>query len=58
MEVEPGCRPLRQGTAPVACGDLTPVQIFEHLELNCSKVGDLGLGIDEDPFLLIQAQQI
>ena len=31
---------------------------FEHIELNTTKPGDLGFGIDEDPFLLILRNQI
>ena len=58
MDIEPGRRPLRKGPATISGGDLTPVQIFEHIELNTSKPGDLGFGIDDDPLLLILGQQI
>ena len=58
MEIQPGGRPFRQGPATICGSDLTPVQILEHFELNATKPGDLGLGIDEDPFLLILGQQI
>ncbi len=58
MDIEPGRSPFRKGPATICGSDLTPVQIFEHIELNTTKPGDLGLGIDEDPFLLILGQQI
>ena len=58
MDIQPGGRPLREGTATIRRSDLPIVELFEHIELNSSKPGDLGLGIDEDPLLLILAQQI
>ena len=58
MEIQPGGRPFRKGPATIGGGDLTPVQILEHIELNTTKPGDLGLGVDEDPLLLILGQQI
>lgn len=58
MDVQ-SCRgPLRKGSATICGSDLTPVQIFQHIELNTTKPGHLGFGIDEDPFLLILGQQI
>ena len=58
MEVQPGGRPFRQGTATIGRGHLTPVQILENIQLSCAEAGDLRLGCNEDPFLLIQGHQL
>ena len=58
MKIQPGGRPFRQGPATIGGSDLTPVQIFEYIELNTMKPADLGLGVDEHPLLLILGQQL